>query len=58
MDKKCSTCKYNQREKREVNLSLNWRAKNGRFVCTNENSNKYGIATGYSDVCEKWEGKI
>ena len=42
--KYCGTCRWKRRE-------------NGEWVCTNDESDAYGLDVAYDDECEEWEGK-
>lgn len=42
----CGNCKYSHYDKEEQD-----------FVCTNEDSENYGLPTMYNDSCEQYEDK-
>lgn len=57
-ERRCSTCRYNRKEKKDkMHTFIDWRRTDGRFYCSNQNSEAFGAMTGYFDSCEDWEDK-
>lgn len=43
----CGTCIYNKRTRDSHNNTV--------YMCSNEESERYGDYTGYNDSCEEWD---